>query len=1146
MIRPGIVLGLARAETRLTRRLVRYWLFQILAGLIGVVFFAYYAWIHWAFSSWSATAALLNPRYLVGFVGIYYLVGFLLGLVFLAFDIRARDTRERMVEVLDSLPCSNVELILGKFLGILIPCWIPVVLVSALLAIIGFAISAPIEPLSLISFSVSMAIPAYTFVLGLAFLLTILLRHRLLAAVALVAVIVGLVVINFGFVPIYMLPAVDLTGGFSVPPPSDLAPRLIDGYGLSQRISYLLAGLGMLWLAAAVHPRKDDGSRGLRVATGAGLLLAGGLICTVQIVQAKAVIQQKAEWKAAHEARSGDPVPDLVALTGEVELDPGREIRMELELRFRAPRETPLDVALFSLNPGFEVVSVSDASGGTLSHRFDQGLLEVELPEALPPGEEGSFRIELAGAPDNWFAYLDSAFDPLTVNIQDGNIFLLGFDNLLFRSRYVALMPGVRWLPATGSEVGRGDPRQRPQDFYRVDLTVEAPEGWLIAGPGRRQEVTGAESGRARFRFAPPAPLPEVALVGGPLKSRSIEVEGVLLEVLVAAEHESNLDFLADAVDEIGDWLTDRLNEAAELGLPYPYDGMTLVEIPGSLRGFAGGWRMDTTLTQPTMILMREAGFPTARFGTPFRDPDRYRDHEGGIPRAKREVLERFFENDFSGGNPFLAAARSFFSYQTGGEGVIGLPMDYVYEDLSTRLVTGKQGYFSVHHYGRDMGQTINSTVGAIFQNRSGSISDALIDSVTQRSEVWDAVLEVSLADLDPWEAPKRALDVLTLKGGAMSRSMLDGLGREKTGALLSALRERTGGESFDREDIVEVGREIDVDLEAWLDVWISGTDLPGFTLDSVSTERISDSDNGAPRYQSRLQLRNDEPTPGLVRIDYRTGRRGAGKAKQGPRLGIGAEMEHTDPVRVEGPGAVEIGIVTSEPLRILRVVPYLALNRSGFNVNLPPLDEERIVEAEPFVGARVVEWSEPDDPWIIVDDLDDGFSVTEGDGGSGLRFGGRGQSNEDTDQGLPISQFGQVTSRWSRRTNSGAWGKYRHTIALIRSGKGDRPATFTVEIPHAGEWELEYHLPPFSGRGDGPRRRGVWTMTVVDPSASREVTFDGDSAEGGWNSLGTFEIADGETRVEIGDKSDGGRYVIADAIRWAPVSGGPESGATR
>ena len=66
----------------------------------------------------------------------------------------------------------------------------------------------------------------------------------------------------------------------------------------------------------------------------------------------------------------------------------------------------------------------------------------------------------------------------------------------------------------------------------------------------------------------------------------------------------------------------------------------------------------------------------------------------------------------------------------------------------------------------------------------------------------------------------------------------------------------------------------------------------------------------------------------------------------------------------------------------------------------------------------------------------------------------------------------------------------------------------------------------------------------MIDPSGEQQITFDADGGESGWNTLGTFEIADGETRVEIANSSEGGRAVIADAIRWVPASTGGTGGA--
>ena len=65
----------------------------------------------------------------------------------------------------------------------------------------------------------------------------------------------------------------------------------------------------------------------------------------------------------------------------------------------------------------------------------------------------------------------------------------------------------------------------------------------------------------------------------------------------------------------------------------------------------------------------------------------------------------------------------------------------------------------------------------------------------------------------------------------------------------------------------------------------------------------------------------------------------------------------------------------------------------------------------------------------------------------------------------------------------------------------------------------------------------GTWHIEVEDPSGTNDITLDADGADPGWNILGEFEIAAGETVVRVANSADDkGRYVVADAIRWSPV----------
>ena len=105
-----------------------------------------YPWLN-MLSYWTAVPSCL----------LMFLSFFMFGSVFMAFDARNRDVRERIVEVLDARPLSNLELLLGRFLGVLFMGWIPAVILVFVLWIVGLIIDEAIQLLSLIDFITLMA-----------------------------------------------------------------------------------------------------------------------------------------------------------------------------------------------------------------------------------------------------------------------------------------------------------------------------------------------------------------------------------------------------------------------------------------------------------------------------------------------------------------------------------------------------------------------------------------------------------------------------------------------------------------------------------------------------------------------------------------------------------------------------------------------------------------------------------------------------------------------------------------------------------------------------------------------------------------------------------------------------------------------------
>ena len=1139
-------LTVALAEMRSARRLVRTWLFCGLTFFIGLLMYGYYTVIHGLASSMSASIGMLNPRFIMSSSALILLLVFVVALIFLAFDVRARDTRERMVEVLDSRPVGNLTMLAGRLAGLVAIAWLPLLLLGLLIQTFGviavmadWPFGTPVEANSFLAFLLVDAPTTLALWGAVVVVLAVAIGNRLIVAVAALALVSAWAWAGWA-IPVYLTPAISGLAASQLV--SDVLPRFGTGVQLGHRAAVVLVAAGLVILAAGLHPRSARGERGKPLAIGAALVALGALCSASLVMSAMADMEERAGWLAHHEAHRTAPRATLQRVTGQVRIAPDEAVDLRLEYALTAPDRVGggrLEALTFSLNPGIQVRALA-LNGEDARFEHSQGLLVVALPEGVAPNAEITLSIEAQGVPNPGFAYLDSALDVVRMTADAGALTLLGTDASLFDDDYVALMPGVFWMPLPGSAV-QGPSEDHGADYFTVDMEVRVPDDWLVAGPGRR------EGGEGDFRFRPSAPVPAVALLAAPFVRHAAQVAGVELELLMSPGHLRNVKQFRQAAEPLQARLQELFETAAKFDLPYPYGALSAVEVPAHLRTYGGGWRLPSVQALPGIVLLREYGFPTSRFGLVLEDllDLEVEDEQDRDLRLVR-ILDSFFANDITGGNPVYGAVRNVLGFQTSARGPGAVALDFVVHDLAVQLVTGRRsGFFSPHALGgqADFQALIGGAMQTFFAGGAGTLGGSAYVASTRTPSVWDSALGAALRDLDTSD-PKLAMNVLWLKGPEIAQIIVDGLGRETAAAVLAELRRRHAGGNYTLADLNAAGAAVGADLPGLLGDWLDDAGLPGFLVSRATTTRLADDEQGLPRHQIRIHARNGEPVPGLVRVGY------------SQQTNAGPIEDRTDPIRVPAMSAVEIGMIAKAAPDQLWVYPYLSLNRSAVNVQVTAVDD--VENAEPLVGHRPSDWRPDDDGGVYVDDLDPQFAVEYANPqadpanapGEGSVFAG---PPPELDQGLPQFVPFPPSFNWTRQSAQKAWGRYRRTLARTPGGDGTAKAVFSATLPAGGRWRLEYHLPLLDevagaviGIGPGGARaekklrpmrgHGSYDMRLVVGGEEQELDFDGGAGEPGWNRIGDFNLQAGEVRLVVSDQTSG-RVVIADAIRWLPLT---------
>ena len=1102
---------------------------------------------------------ILSPLYIAGTHGDDFFLVFCIGLLLISVDHHRRDEDNRIGEVVRSLPVSNFDLLLGRLIGniavigIPILCFIFLVLSYGLIAeIFSFGLGTTIEPLSVFSFVLLDVIPNLAFFGSLVILLSLVLKSRILAFTITIVSLFGLFWISNRLPLEVSGPLQTITGNSILP--SELAPSFVNGEILCNRISLLLFAVGILYIASIFVDRPSPSKK--KESTIATVFIFVGIVLVSSMfgVQAGAH-EQVRQWIATHDEHFiPSAFPDVHEMRGKVILKPPHSVSLALTLDISVEKENTYEYVLFSFNPGYHIDTLAIAGIEILDYKFEHGLLQI--PRRYFNTEVTSLEVLAEGVPDEKFAYLDSV---ATVSEIIGpsvpQLRLLGTKASIFHREFVVLAPGVKWYPTAGTSTKEDRWEQRKRDFFTTELEVSVPRHWIVAGPAKRQRVI--ESENSTFRFKQANPLPEIALVGSKFEQASVELDGVWFEILYSKAHSKTIEALGPASDAIKQRLESFLNELTSKGIEFPFGVISLVEVPSDFRVFGGGERMDTIMSPPGIVMMRESSLPTAPL-------------QGLLPNSSRDEASRMNANwvewQFTDltfylqfpmyeGNPTQNFYNNFVSHQTNATGPRASLLNTLTEQLSLHLFDRYDDQFDFH-------LAINPNVldlarvdpfKTIWMDNAPSRFDLGVklhrrrQAIVDSPAVWDVIESNTFPDTELGEQSAHASWILRHRSAALAKLLLDELGSDGVAYTLVKLTQRFLGKNFVYEEFKTILNEKGVELEELAGDLIESQGLPGFVVTDATSRSYQVEES--TYYETKFNLHNHEPASGPVALSLIY--HGAIPNRNENRL---------PPFLVESNQSVQVVLVSRYPVKTIWIEPYLARNRMDLRVDLPhfehagmPFEVHRndaTISSIEEINQKVQEITS-----ITVDDLDLGFKVDQRSdfpsviSSLGRRFFGTQEIIKD--RGIPV--FSQIQRQshqyvWERKGDPTAFGLYRRTFTVSRTGVGETFAEFTTELPHLGEWRLEYFLPlgdfheeiRFGGIESSISNNAYFVgeiqLNVSHGDVTTPMTFDFSNLIPGWHVLGDHVLSDANVTVSVSDIAETGTIVIADAVRWTPV----------
>ena len=1133
-------LAVAGAQVRICRSLVRFWVAIVLLTVFVLIGYIQSCVWHTLNAPYSPSFSLAEPKYLLSNIDALVFLAFQFVAVLLTFDVRQFHNRNRIQSALESRQLTNFEYLLGSVLGVSFLLYLVVlcnILIIELLGVLSYFVNSSwgdfLEPASVFNLLIVDAFPSLFLWSSVAIALSTIFRSGIVAVLISASLLMTFYTSSL-LVPFSWLDVVTPSSNFTAYI-SELVPNFAALEVIGLRLLTVVGALGLLAFAAGALNRRDARIGLLNLPIGFGVLalsIAGFTFLALQLIEANYKPQ---EWSKIHASYDQNVELDVDEINGSVEINPGQQLALDLTYVFRVKHKHETPYLTFTLNPGLTIDRLT-LNGKVVEHEFSNGLLIVPTSLPILPDEIQEFSIKAHGVPDPRFAYLDSPTDYINDRSIPRRVAqLFGKDGSIFTDEYVALMPGMYWYPNPGPQ-NYTRSFTSGIDYFRtdIDLSISNPH-WLLVST----DVTQQLNDKGKFKLQPSNPISEIAVFGTKFVKHSMTISGIKFNLYLHEDHLKNIGKFNLADEKVQEIIDDIVVPFEEADLGYPFEELSFVEIPNRLRTLGGGFKTETVQVLPGMLLMKERGFPHARFDTRIKRIERWEDDTEYLEYHKYWALSDYFEDAIGTDNLWASFAKMYWTHATAATGENAVVINELALNLVSRLSRAPNLWFSPYstYQTADMTQTFLRGTQWSLAEGSGRDTSNWVRSISQRylnrHSIWESMETKSLLELPSGDSHQSDLEFMIAKLRALSQVLLRANGREKTFEWLSTLREKFRGTNFTIEDLLEVAESVEIEIHPYLTEWLSGKKLPGYITSDLTHRRLSDDEEDNPRYETSFFVYNPKEIPGVFWAAY----------PPPPRVDI--DWPRTPIISVDGLSTVRVNVVTSYEIDYVHVWPNLSLNRNEFGVRRAVNGHWALNEpnGEPRPTFEEADW-QPTSHGIVVDDLDAGFAAHQPTNfASPPTVGPIGWFSiptleADTDRGLPARTdyvYRTKSGVWGRMTHQSSYGTFRRTATLTRYAPEIYEVAFNTELPDTTRWKLEYYV-----NTEYFRRRsrvGDYHLVIDHPEGTETRDFNFKESIFGWNYVDEFELLEGDISVKVVGASNNTIWLYADAIRWVPVS---------